>query len=83
MKQHSIATTKLNTKLDRIEQRSRKEPQAIFNNLGHALDMDLLRICFHRLDARKAVGIDGITKEQYGRRLEENLQDLLKRIRNG
>lgn len=83
MKQPSIASKTLNTKLDRIEQRSRKDPQAIFKNLGHALDLDLLRTCYRSLDAKKAVGIDGITKEQYGRNLEANLQDLLKRIRNG
>lgn len=82
MKQHSIAT-KLNTKLDRIEQRSRKYPEATFNNLGHALDVDLLRTCFQSLDARKAVGVDGITKQQYERKLESNLQQLLLRIRNG
>ncbi len=73
----------LNTKLDRIEQRSRKDPKAIFNNLGHALDLDLLRMCFYSLDGKKAVGTDKITKEQYGKKLETNLQDLLKRIRNG
>ena len=83
MKQHSIAKEKLNTKLDRIEQRSRKYPQAIFNNLGHALDLDLLRTCFHSLDARKAVGVDGITKAKYSERLESNLQELLRRIRDG
>lgn len=83
MKQHSFAIKTLNTKLARIEQRSRKYPQATFNNLGHALDLDLLRTCFHSLDAKKAVGMDRITKEQYGRKLESNLQELLKRIRNG
>lgn len=83
MKQPSIANDKLNTKLARIEQRSRKDPKATFNNLGHVLDLDLLRTCFYSLDARKAVGVDGITKEQYGKDLEANLRDLLKRIRNG
>ena len=83
MKQHSIAKKELNTKLTRIEQRSRRDPQAIFNNVGHALDLDLLRTCFNSLDAKKAVGVDGITKEQYGRNPEANLQDLLKRIRDG
>lgn len=82
MKQRSLANTKLNTKLDRIEQRSRKYPDAIFNNLGHAIDLDLLRTCFYSLDARKAVGVDGITKKQYGRKLELNLLELLKKIRN-
>ena len=83
MRQRSIVNEELNTKLDRIEQRSRKDPQAIFNNLGHVLDMGLLRACFHSLDGKKAVGLDGITKEQYGRNLEINLQELLKKIRNG
>lgn len=83
MKQHSIANKELNTKLDRIEQRSRKYPQATFNNLGHAIDLDLLRACFYSLDARKAVGMDGITKKQYERKLESNLSEILKKIRNG
>jgi RNA-directed DNA polymerase len=83
VKQHSIVNKTLNTKLDRIEQRSRKDPQGMFENLGHALDLDLLRTCYHSLDARKAVGVDGITKEQYGKNLEANLKDLLERIRNG
>ena len=83
MRQRSIASKELNTKLARIEQRSRKDPQAMFNNLGHALDLDFLRACFHSLDARKAVGVDRITKAQYGRKLESNLQELLKKIRNG
>lgn len=72
-----------NTKLDRIEQRSRRDPTATFENLGHALDLDLLRTCYHSLDARKAMDMDRITKEQYGKNLEANLQDLLKRIRDG
>ena len=83
MRQRSFVIKELNTKLDRIEQRSRKDPQATFNNLGHAIDLDLLRTCFNSLDARKAVGVDGITKEQYGRNLESNLQELLRKIRNG
>ncbi len=83
MGQLSFAGKGLNTKLDRIEQRSRKEPKATFNNLGHALDLELLRTCFHSLDAKKAVGVDGITKEQYARKLESNLQELLSCIRNG
>lgn len=45
--------------------------------------MDLLRTCFRSLDAKKAVGVDGITKEQYGKNLETNLRELLKKIRNG
>jgi group II intron reverse transcriptase/maturase len=35
------------------------------------------------LDGRKAVGIDGITKEEYGKNLDSNLTELLNKIRRG
>jgi hypothetical protein len=40
----------------------------------HHFDEGALSRCFHALDGRKAVGIDGVTKAQYGERLEENLR---------
>lgn len=33
------------------------------------------------MDGAKAVGIDGITKEEYSRKLEENLENLVERIK--
>ena len=45
------------------------------------LDLDLLRECYHKLEWKKAIGIDGASKATYGQRLEERLQDLLTRIR--
>ena len=33
------------------------------------------------MDGSKAVGIDGITKEEYGANLEENLNDLVRRLK--
>ena len=33
------------------------------------------------MDGTKAVGIDGITKEEYGRRLEENISALIERLK--
>jgi len=73
----------LTTKLDRIEQRSKQNPQEVFNNVGHVIDKNLLRICFYSLNGKKAVGIDGVTKKQYEEGLEERLEDLLTRIRRG
>jgi RNA-directed DNA polymerase len=73
----------LPTKLDRIEMRARKDRASTFNNLGHILDLDLLRQSYGKLDGSKAVGIDGMTKEKYGRGLDVNLTELLLRIRCG
>jgi len=55
----------------------------VFNNLFCHLNMENLREAFHALDGSKAVGIDGITKEQYGQNLEPNLRDLINRLHKG
>jgi len=73
----------LATKLERVEQRSRNDRGAVFNNLGHLVDLDLLRDCYLGLDGAKAVGTDGVTKDEYGKNLEANLRHLLVRIRKG
>lgn len=83
MSPHSIGTKTLPTKLDRVEKRSRQDRKAVFNNLGHLLDLETLRLCYRSLDGKKAVGIDGITKEEYGKNLDENLKELLSKIRKG
>lgn len=43
----------------------------------------MLRECFGRLDGTKAVGIDGINKEEYGKNLNKNLEQLVLKIRRG
>jgi RNA-directed DNA polymerase len=68
------------TKLERIGKRARFKKDTVFNNIGH-VDLDLLSECYRELDGKKAIGIDGVNKATYGERLEENLQDLLARIR--
>src|SRR5665213_1908076 len=69
------------TKLERIGERAKHRPDTVFNNIGHVIDQDLLRECYRELNGKKAIGIDGVTKAAYGEKLEENLQNLLARIR--
>jgi group II intron reverse transcriptase/maturase len=83
MSPHSIGTKILKTKLTRVEERSREDRRTVFNNLGHIIDLELLGKCFHGLDGKKAVGIDGISKDDYRLNLTDNLTDLLSRIRKG
>ena len=68
------------TTLERISQLSKENPNIVFTSIGHLINKDLLRKCHERMDGNKAVGIDGITKEEYGKRLEENLVDLVDRM---
>lgn len=72
---------KKTTKLERIGKRAKFQKDAVFNNLAHVVDLDLLSECYRQLEGKKAVGIDGETKVTYGEKLEENFEDLLARIR--
>jgi len=70
------------TDLTRIGEKARKEPDVVFTSLYHHIsDVDNLRACYDNLEARKATGVDGVTKEEYGRNLEENLRDLSARLK--
>jgi RNA-directed DNA polymerase len=61
----------------RIGEKARKEPDVVFTSLYHHIsDVDNLRACYDNLEARKATGVDGVTKEEYGRTLEEHLRAL-------
>jgi len=70
------------TNLKWIGERARKEPGRVFTSLYHHIcDIDNLRACYDDLDGRKAAGWDGVTKEQYGLELEDNLQNLSDRLK--
>ena len=70
------------TDLTRIGEKARKEPGLVFTSLYHHIyDVDNLRACYDTLGAKKATGVDGVTKEEYGKNLEANLRDLSGRLR--
>jgi len=72
------------TDLTRIGQKARKEPNLVFTSLYHHIyDVDNLsaEADYDALDADKATGVDGVTKQEYGENLEENLRDLSGRLR--
>ena len=72
----------MSTDLTRIGERARKEPDLVFTSLyHHVTDLDNLRDCYEALDDDKAVGVDGVTKEQYGENLGENLESLSDRLK--
>lgn len=54
-----------NTKLKRIAWLSAQAPEMVFDQLMHLVNEGSLAACFHELDGKKAVGIDGIDKVQY------------------
>lgn len=74
-----IVTTE--TKLKRIAALSAANPDMVFTHVIHHINEDSLLACFHELDGRKALGIDGVDKLSYGENLDNNLHDLMDRMR--
>ena len=66
--------------LARIVELSVQNPTMVFISITHLINIKLLRECHEKMDGDKAVGIDGVTKEEYGEDLEENLADLVARM---
>ena len=62
-------------------ERAQREPEGRFHALAQLIDMPALERAYRRQRADAAVGIDGVTKEQYGQALEVNLQDLHARLK--
>ena len=71
----------METKLERITQLSKENPEMVFTSIGHLINTDMLRDCHREMDGKKAVGIDGVTKDDYEENLEENLTDLMDRMK--
>ncbi len=71
----------MGTKLERISQMSQENPDMVFTSIGHLINRELLKDCHEKMDGDKAVGIDGISKEEYSRSLEENLDNLVERLK--
>lgn len=72
----------METKLERISQLSKENPDMVFTSIGHLINKEMLKKCHETMQKDKATGIDGITKEEYGKHLEENLENLVERLKN-
>lgn len=69
------------TKLKRIATLSAANPEMVFTHVIHHFNEESLKACFHELDGKKAIGIDEIDKANYGRNLDENLRNLMDRMK--
>jgi RNA-directed DNA polymerase len=65
----------------KVVERAQREPEGRFNSLAHLIDVPALERAYRRQRAAAAVGVDGITKEQYGQSLAANLQELYARLK--
>ena len=69
------------TKLAFLTQRARGNPKYKFMTLAYLLTEDFLKACFWELKRDKASGIDGVGVQDYEVKLEENIKDLVTRLK--
>ena len=73
----------MKTKLESLTltQRAKENLRNEFTSLAHLLTEDFLKGCFRELKRDKASGIDGVSVKEYEVNLEENLKDLVVRLK--
>lgn len=74
-------SSEVSTGLSRVRERARREPHGKMLSLSHHIDEAALARAYHRLHKNGAVGVDGITVEEYGQELERRLADLHERLK--
>lgn len=73
----------MSPQLLKVAERAKRDPNAQFNSLAHLIDVPALRRAYWGIRKGAAVGVDGVSKEDYGADLEANLQALHSRMKAG
>src|SRR5262249_14763196 len=71
----------MSPELQKVAERAQREPDGQFHSLAHLIEGLALSRAYYRQREDAAVGVDGVTKEDYGQHLVVNLQDLHARLR--
>lgn len=71
----------METKLARIAEIAKERPEERFTSLAHLINETMLTNCHFELEKRKASGADGVTKEEYGHNLLQNVRDLVEQMK--
>jgi RNA-directed DNA polymerase len=73
----------ISTQQEKIAQQSRRAPSMVWTTLAHHIDLQWLHEAYRRTRKDAAVGIDGVTAQEYEAALEGNLTGLLERFKTG
>ena len=76
-------STIVSTKQKRIAVLANQSPEMAFTSLAYLMDINWLKEAYRRTRKDGAVGVDGVTAEEYEQDLESNLQSLLDRAKSG
>ncbi len=73
----------ISTQIQEIAKQAIEYPEMVFTTLVHRIDVEWLREAYRQTNKNSAAGIDGITAAAYTAKLDENLQELHRRLVNG
>jgi len=73
----------MSPELLKVVDRAKRDPNARMVSLARLIDTAALKRAFDDIRKDAAVGVDGITKEQYAQELDSNIQSLHERMRSG
>jgi len=71
------------TRQHKLARLAQMEPKVVLTTLAHHIDTEWLHEAYRRTRKDAAVGVDGVTAQQYEAALEENLASLLVRFKTG
>lgn len=71
----------METKLQGIAEVVKTRPAEKLTSLAHLINEEMIKACHKQMDKKKAVGTDDVTKEQYEVNLDDNIKDLIGRMK--
>jgi RNA-directed DNA polymerase len=71
----------LSTELNRLSEIAARDSKVKFTSLAHLLTEDFLKGCYRELNHQAAAGVDQVSYASYGESLDQNLVDLVKRLK--
>ncbi|CEI84586.1 Group II intron-encoded protein LtrA [Oceanobacillus oncorhynchi] len=71
----------METELRRIAELAKENKDMVFTSLAHLLNEENLKQCHKELPNKKATGINEVTKGEYEANLDDNIKDLVMRMK--
>jgi RNA-directed DNA polymerase len=69
------------TTLSRIAEKAKTDPTARFTSLAHVLTPGFLKETWKGVNKQGAPGVDGVTAGEYAAHLDENVEDVVRRLK--
>jgi len=79
----TLGSLTVSLKLCQLREQAKEHPDRVFTTLHHLIDVDFLKAAYRQTKKDTAAGVDKVTSAEYAEHLEENLQSLHQRYKEG